>query len=140
MAAAAGGGGGGRGGSSGRSSKRKKLYAQHKTAAEVAAGIAAGRLHQGALRASRFNPFDGWVSSEAVGQDILISGRIDMNRAIDGKLGGGCCKGHLCVFWVCVCVLLMMLAGGCIRGVNRGEAYQLCLMVGCRLRQWGRTF
>lgn len=90
------------GGSSGRSSKRKKLYAQHKTAAEIAAGIAAGRLHQGSLRASRFNPFDGWVSSEAVGQDILISGRIDMNRAIDGKgvwgrgvFGGGGSKEGL---------------------------------------------
>jgi exosome complex exonuclease DIS3/RRP44 len=32
--------------------------------------------------------FDGWVSIEAVGQDILISGRIDMNRAIDGELVG----------------------------------------------------
>jgi hypothetical protein len=33
---------------------------------------------------SRFSPFEGWVSSEAVGADILISGRIDMNRAMDG--------------------------------------------------------
>lgn len=35
---------------------------------------------QGALRVSRFNPFEGWVASESVGQDILISGRVDMNR------------------------------------------------------------
>ena len=35
---------------------------------------------QGALRVSRFNPFEGWVGSESVGQDILISGRVDMNR------------------------------------------------------------
>jgi exosome complex exonuclease DIS3/RRP44 len=48
------------------------------------AGIASGRYHQGALRVSRFSPFEGWVSSEAVGADILISGRIDMNRAMDG--------------------------------------------------------
>jgi exosome complex exonuclease DIS3/RRP44 len=85
-AAAAGAAGSSRGGGSGRSSKRKKLYAQHKTAAEIAAGVAAGRVHQGTLRASRFNPFEGWVASESVGQDILISGRIDMNRAIDGEL------------------------------------------------------
>jgi hypothetical protein len=32
----------------------------------------------------RFNPFEGWVSSQSVGDDILISGRIDMNRALDG--------------------------------------------------------
>lgn len=39
---------------------------------------------QGTLRVSRFNPFEGWVGSESVGEDILISGRLDMNRAIDG--------------------------------------------------------
>jgi exosome complex exonuclease DIS3/RRP44 len=69
-----------------RSSKRKKLYAVHKTAAEVAAGVAAGRLHQGALRCSRFNPFEGYVKSDSVGQDIRVSGRVDMNRAMDGEL------------------------------------------------------
>jgi hypothetical protein len=61
------------------------------------AGIAAGRYHQGALRVSRFSPFEGWVSSEAVGADILISGRIDMNRAVDGERGT---KSHVC----CSCV------------------------------------
>lgn len=37
----------------------------------------------------RFNPFEGWVASDSVGQDILISGRIDMNRALDGEGWGG---------------------------------------------------
>ena len=37
---------------------------------------------QGALRVGRFNPFEGWLGSESVGQDILISGRIDMNRSV----------------------------------------------------------
>ena len=135
----AGGGGGGGGGS--RAPKRKKVYEQHLPAGELAAGVAAGRLHQGALRVSRraraprgarrpafrdhlphgppatlptppsrplprpalhdcdynpiappprrFNPFEGWVSSQSVGEDILVSGRIDMNRAIDGARGGG---------------------------------------------------
>jgi exosome complex exonuclease DIS3/RRP44 len=41
------------------------------------------------LRVGRFNPFEGWVSSEAVGQDILISGRVDMNRAVDGEIFPG---------------------------------------------------
>ena len=39
---------------------------------------------QGTLRVGRYNTFEGWVSSESVGQDILISGRVDMNRALDG--------------------------------------------------------
>ena len=39
---------------------------------------------QGSLRVCRFNPFEGWVGSDSVGEDILISGRIDMNRALDG--------------------------------------------------------
>jgi exosome complex exonuclease DIS3/RRP44 len=58
----------------------------------VVAAIAGGRAHQGVLRCGRFNPHEGWVKCEAVGQDILVSGRIDMNRAIDGgwRGGGGC--------------------------------------------------
>ena len=43
---------------------------------------------QGALRVSCFNPFEGWVGSESVGQDILISGRIDMNRCVKSTLSG----------------------------------------------------
>ena len=38
---------------------------------------------------SRFNPFEGYVGSDSVGQDILISGRVDMNRAMDGAQGRG---------------------------------------------------
>lgn len=33
---------------------------------------------------SRFNPFEGSVGSDAVGADIFISGRTDMNRAMEG--------------------------------------------------------
>ena len=41
-------------------------------------------LWQGTLRVNRYNTYEGWVASESVGQDILISGRVDMNRAFDG--------------------------------------------------------
>ena len=41
---------------------------------------------QGALRVNRFNPWEGYVGSESVGQDILLSGRAAMNRAIDGDI------------------------------------------------------
>lgn len=41
---------------------------------------------QGALRVNRFNPYEGWVGSESVGADILVSGRAAMNRALDGDI------------------------------------------------------
>ena len=40
---------------------------------------------QGALRVNRFNPYEGYLGSDSVGQDILLSGRTDMNRAMDGR-------------------------------------------------------
>lgn len=49
---------------------------------------------QGTLRVSRFNAFQGWLSSESVGQDILIAGRLDMNRAMDGDVVAGGCGGR----------------------------------------------
>ncbi|GLC34112.1 hypothetical protein PLESTB_000838700 [Pleodorina starrii] len=73
-------------GGSGRAAKRKKLYSEHLPYSDLMAGIKSGRFHQGALRVSRFNPFEGWVASESVGEDILINGRLDMNRAIDGDV------------------------------------------------------
>ncbi|KAF8058848.1 RRP44A [Scenedesmus sp. PABB004] len=80
------GGGGGGGGGGPRGAKRARVYEQHRPMSDVAAGIASGRYHQGALRVSRFSPFEGWVASEAVGQDIMITGRSDMNRAMDGDV------------------------------------------------------
>ena len=41
---------------------------------------------QGALRVNRFNPYEGYVGSESAGQDILIAGRVAMNRALDGDI------------------------------------------------------
>lgn len=35
---------------------------------------------------NRFNPYEGYVGSESVGQDILIAGRASMNRALDGDI------------------------------------------------------
>lgn len=40
-------------------------------------------------RVNRFNSFEGWVGSESVGADILVSGRIDMNRAMEGDIVAG---------------------------------------------------
>jgi exosome complex exonuclease DIS3/RRP44 len=41
---------------------------------------------QGSLRVNRFNPYEGYVGSESVGQDILLAGRTAMNRAMEGDI------------------------------------------------------
>lgn len=69
-----------------RPTKRKKIYDEHKAINDILAGLKSGIYHQGSLRVSRFNPFEGWVGSESIGSDILISGRVDMNRALDGDI------------------------------------------------------
>jgi exosome complex exonuclease DIS3/RRP44 len=38
------------------------------------------------MRVNRFNPYEGYVVSESVGQDILLAGRVAMNRAMDGDI------------------------------------------------------
>jgi len=66
--------------------KRSKFYEDHRPMSDITAGIKGGRYHQGSLRVSRFNSSEGWVGSESVGQDILVSGREAMNRAMDGDI------------------------------------------------------
>jgi exosome complex exonuclease DIS3/RRP44 len=73
-------------GAGGRPAKRARLYSEHLSQSAITRGLKEGRLHQGALRVSRFNPFEGFVGSDAVGADILLSGRVDMNRALDGDI------------------------------------------------------
>jgi exosome complex exonuclease DIS3/RRP44 len=97
------GGGGGRKpaaagpGAAQRGTKRQRIFREHLSPEQVAAGLAAGRLHQGTLRASRFNAFEGRVAAAsckdgsgggggALGGEVLISGRQDMNRAFDGDV------------------------------------------------------
>ena len=69
-----------------RSAKRRKVYEDHKHMSEINAGLKAGRYHQGTLRVNRFNPFEGWVGSESVGEDILIRGREALNRGMEGDV------------------------------------------------------
>jgi exosome complex exonuclease DIS3/RRP44 len=74
----------GEGGS--RPAKRARVYTEHLALSAITRGLKEGRLHQGALRVSRFNPYEGFVGSDAVGADILLSGPEDMNRALDGDI------------------------------------------------------
>ncbi|EFJ15219.1 hypothetical protein SELMODRAFT_180518 [Selaginella moellendorffii] len=69
-----------------RPSKRKIIYSEHKPMSEITAGIHQGIYHQGKLRVNRYNPFQAYVGSESVGDEILVQGRLNMNRAFDGDV------------------------------------------------------
>lgn len=69
-----------------RPSKRKVMYTEHKPMSEITAGLHRGIYHQGKLRVNRFNPFEAYVGSESIGEEIIIYGRQNMNRAFDGDI------------------------------------------------------
>eukprot|EP00252_Welwitschia_mirabilis_P011880 TRINITY_DN2640_c0_g1_i1.p1 TRINITY_DN2640_c0_g1~~TRINITY_DN2640_c0_g1_i1.p1 ORF type:complete len:721 (-),score=131.74 TRINITY_DN2640_c0_g1_i1:134-2296(-) len=53
---------------------------------EITSGLHQGIYHQGKLRVNRYNPFEAYVGSESIGDEIIIHGRIYMNRAFDGDI------------------------------------------------------
>ncbi|KAL0912834.1 hypothetical protein M5K25_016243 [Dendrobium thyrsiflorum] len=69
-----------------RPSKRKVIYHEHKPMSEITSGLLHRIYHQGKLRVNRYNPFEGYVGSESIGDEIVIYGRVNMNRAFDGDI------------------------------------------------------
>ncbi|KAM0919727.1 hypothetical protein ACQ4PT_007905 [Festuca glaucescens] len=69
-----------------RPSKRKVIYIEHKPMSEITSGLRCGIYHQGKLRVNRYNPFEAYVGSESIGDEIIIRGRSNMNRAFDGDI------------------------------------------------------
>ncbi|KAI3838916.1 hypothetical protein MKX03_002692 [Papaver bracteatum] len=71
-----------------RPSKRKSIYTEHKPMScwEITSGLHRGIFHQGKLRVNRYNPFEAYVGSESIGDEIIIHGRSNMNRAFDGDI------------------------------------------------------
>ncbi|KAI3892292.1 hypothetical protein MKX03_030694 [Papaver bracteatum] len=69
-----------------RPSKRKAIYTEHKPMSEITSGLHRGIFHQGKLRVNRYNPFEAYVGSESIGDEIIIHGRSNMNRAFDGDI------------------------------------------------------
>lgn len=53
---------------------------------EITTGLHRGIYHQGKLRVNRYNPFEAYVGSESIGDEIVIHGRTNMNRAFDGDV------------------------------------------------------
>ncbi|KAJ6809856.1 exosome complex exonuclease RRP44-like protein A [Iris pallida] len=69
-----------------RPSKRKIIYSEHKPMSEITSGLLHRIYHQGKLRVNRYNPFEAYVGSESIGDEIVIHGRSNMNRAFDGDI------------------------------------------------------
>ncbi|ESW09622.1 hypothetical protein PHAVU_009G142600 [Phaseolus vulgaris] len=69
-----------------RPSKRKVIYSEHKPMSEITSGLHRGIYHQGKLRVNRYNPFEAYVGRESIGDEIVIYGRSNMNRAFDGDV------------------------------------------------------
>ncbi|KAG4139233.1 hypothetical protein ERO13_D07G178500v2 [Gossypium hirsutum] len=69
-----------------RPSKRQVVYQEHKPMSEITLGLHRGIYHQGKLRVNRYNPFQAYVGSESIGDEIIIYGRQNMNRAFDGDI------------------------------------------------------
>ncbi|XP_047310159.1 exosome complex exonuclease RRP44 homolog A [Impatiens glandulifera] len=69
-----------------RPSKRKVVYSEHKPMSEMITGLRHGIYHQGKLRVNRYNPFEAYVGSESIGDEIIIYGRSNMNRSFDGDI------------------------------------------------------
>jgi exoribonuclease R len=62
------------------------IILQHKPMSEITSGLRCGIYHQGKLRVNRYNPFEAYVGSESIGDEIIIRGRSNMNRAFDGDI------------------------------------------------------
>eukprot|EP00850_Spirogloea_muscicola_P015313 SM000116S24234 [mRNA] locus=s116:202438:210497:+ [translate_table: standard] len=69
-----------------QTSKKTVLYAEHKPMSEITEGLRRGVFHQGRLRVHPYNSQEAYVGSESVGDEILICGRFDLNRAVDGDV------------------------------------------------------
>ncbi|WOL07345.1 exosome complex exonuclease [Canna indica] len=69
-----------------RPSKKKVIYSEHKPMSEITSGLLCGIYHQGKFRVNRYNPFEAYVGSESIGDEIVIYGRANMNRAFDGDI------------------------------------------------------
>ncbi|KAK4782897.1 hypothetical protein SAY86_007271 [Trapa natans] len=69
-----------------RPSKRRVIYAEHKPMSEITSGLHRVIYHQGKLRVNRYNPFEAYVGSESIGDEIIIYGWTNMNRAFDGDI------------------------------------------------------
>ncbi|KAF4611727.1 hypothetical protein D9613_003992 [Agrocybe pediades] len=65
---------------------RQALYPEYLPTAVLAAGVKAGELHQGHFNANQYNYLEGSVSVPAYKKPVLLIGRENMNRVVDGDI------------------------------------------------------
>ncbi|TFK48126.1 RNB-domain-containing protein [Heliocybe sulcata] len=65
---------------------RSALYEDYLPTATVLAGVKAGELYQGHFNANPYNYLEGSVSVPAFNKPILLVGRANMNRAVNGDV------------------------------------------------------
>jgi len=62
------------------------LWLQYLSAATLLAGVKAGELHQGHFNANQYNYLEGSVPVPAFTKPVLLVGRENMNRAVNGDV------------------------------------------------------
>ncbi|EKM74947.1 hypothetical protein AGABI1DRAFT_80468 [Agaricus bisporus var. burnettii JB137-S8] len=65
---------------------RQPLYPEYLLTATLAAGVKAGKLHQGYFNANQYNYLEGSVPVPAFNKPVLLIGRENMNRAVSGDI------------------------------------------------------
>ncbi|EIW76973.1 RNB-domain-containing protein [Coniophora puteana RWD-64-598 SS2] len=65
---------------------RGSLYPEYLPTATLLAGVKAGKLHQGHFNANQYNYLEGTVPVPAFTKPILLVGRENMNRAVQGDI------------------------------------------------------
>ncbi|KAG5336916.1 hypothetical protein C0989_011535 [Termitomyces sp. Mn162] len=65
---------------------RQSLYPDYLPTPTLLAGVKAGELHQGHFAANQYNYLEGSVSVPALTKPVLLIGRENMNRAVNGDI------------------------------------------------------
>uniref|UniRef100_A0A182WAH3 Protein DIS3 homolog n=1 Tax=Anopheles minimus TaxID=112268 RepID=A0A182WAH3_9DIPT len=65
---------------------KDSLFPSHLTVMQIHEGIKNGELMQGGFLASRENYLEGYVRVESIEKAVLIQGRMNLNRAVDGDV------------------------------------------------------
>uniref|UniRef100_A0A182KC56 Protein DIS3 homolog n=1 Tax=Anopheles christyi TaxID=43041 RepID=A0A182KC56_9DIPT len=68
------------------SESKDPLFPSHLTVLQIHDGIKNGKLMQGGFLASRENYLEGYVRVEGIEKAVLIQGRMNLNRAVDGDI------------------------------------------------------
>ncbi|XP_052872817.1 exosome complex exonuclease RRP44 [Anopheles cruzii] len=68
------------------SEAKEPLFPSHLTASQIHQGIKSESLLQGSFLASRENYLEGFVRVEGIEKAVLIQGRLNLNRAVDGDV------------------------------------------------------